>query len=92
MNMDMSSALRTGVGHADVPFQALLESAGLGDIDWHPSSVLGFSGINIVGRHRLKLSIKGIDLVRVLGARLPNPVNGRRGCYLRLWVAMKQVT
>src|SRR5579872_2251112 len=92
MNMDMSSALRHCVRHADVPLQSLRESPSLGDIDWHPSPVLGLSGINIVGRHCLELRVEGADLVGVLGARLPNPVDGRRGSDLRLLLAMKQVT
>jgi len=90
MNMDMSSALRHGVRYADVPFQSLRESSGLSDIDWHPRSVLGLSGINIVGRHRLELSVEGVDFVRVLGARLPDPGNGRRGDGLWLKLAVKQ--
>ena len=89
MNMDMSRALRPGVRQADVPLQSLLQSAGLGDIDWHPGSVLGLSGINIVARHRLELSVEGVDLVWVLGSRLPNPFDGRRGRDLRLLVAVE---
>jgi hypothetical protein len=90
MNMDMSSALCTGVGHADVPLQSLRESSSLGDIDWHPGSVLGLSGINIVGRHRLELGVEGMDL---LAARLPRPVEGGGGSDPRLLlVAVKQVS
>jgi hypothetical protein len=94
MNMDMSSALRTGVGRADVPLQSLRESPGLGDIDWHPGSILRLSGVNIVGRHRLELGVERVDLVGVLGARLPKPVGGRRGRGRgrSLLVAMKQVS
>jgi len=84
MNMDMSSALRTSVGYADVSLQSLLESPGLGDIDWHPGSVLGLSGIYVVGWHRLEQGVERVDLVGVLGARLPKPVDGRRGRDLRL--------
>ena len=89
MHMNMSRALRPGVRQADVPLQSLLQSAGLGDIDWHPGSVLGLSGINIVARHRLELSVEGVDLVWVLGSRLPNPFDGRRGRDLRLLVAVE---
>src|SRR5690242_3697481 len=77
MNMDMSSALLGGVRYAHVPLQSLRESPSLGDIDWHPGSVLGLPGINIVGRHRLELGVKRVDLVGVLGARLPKPVDER---------------
>ena len=68
MHMDMSSALRSGVGYTYVSFQPLSKGTGLSDIDWHPGSVLGLSGINIVGRYRLEGSVEGMDFIGVLGA------------------------
>ena len=92
MNMDMSSAPFAGVRYADVSLKSLRQSPGLGDIDWHPGSVCGLPGINIVGWYCLEGCVKRVDLVGVLSSRLSRPAIEMRGRgRLRMLVGVKQV-
>ena len=92
MYMDMGRALGDGVVGMHMTLETLVQIPSLGDVDRHPTSVLGLASVNIVGRQRWERSIDRVAFVGVFCAGLPRPVDKRRGGDIRLLLAMEYVT
>ena len=80
MDMDMRGAIRNGVSLRHVTLKSLVQSSSLSDVDRNPTAVLGLFGINVIAWQRPESSVKGTNLVLILGAGLPGPTDkwGRR--------------
>ena len=80
MGVDVGGAIGHGIVDPDVAFEALVQAAGLSDIDGNPSTVLTLPGIDVVAGQWLEGGIEGRDSVFVLFSRLADPVGGRQRC------------
>ena len=91
MGMEMRCAVRHGIRRGNVPFQTLLQIAGLSDVDRHPTSILGLPGINEIARRRPQSRVYGIDRVRISLPRLAGPVSHIRSRTLPFPVTTEQL-
>ena len=76
MRVDMGRTPPSGTVLFFVVTQAVIETLGLPDIERRPTPRRGLSGKHIVAGSILERRINGMDVMRVVLARLPWPFDG----------------
>ncbi len=79
MGVDMRRPVQNCGSNCNMTLQPLVQIAGLGNIDGNPIAIPGQFGINKVARLWLKNHIEGINLIEILLAGLPRPIELQRG-------------
>ncbi len=89
MSVEVSGALLHGVTEAHMPFEPLVQIAGLSDIDRDPGAVVSLFGVDVVARQWPESSVEREDLILILLAGLTRPTNQSRTGAFRLPVMRK---
>ncbi len=76
VHMHVRSAVGDGVGDGHVTFEPLMQVARLGNVNGHPTAVLGHPRIDVIAGDRPETRLDRVNLVRILLARLPGPIRG----------------
>lgn len=89
VRVEMRRSVIHGVAQVHMALQALVQIAGLRNVNRKPLPIFSLLGVDIISRQGLESSVQGVNLVSILSPRLPGPVDKNRSGLFRLAVAAK---